>query len=113
MANTELQPGKLFYSISEVADILGEKVSLVRFWSDTFSKHVKPKRTQNKNNRIYDEAAVRNLQLIHHLVKEQGLTLEGAARRLDENKEGMDKRFEVISRLKNIREELQSIYEAM
>ena len=113
MATTELQPGKLFYSISEVADILGEKVSLVRFWSEYFSKFVKAKRTQNKNNRIYDEAAIRNLQLIHYLVKDQGMTLEGAARRLEENKEGLDNRFEVISRLEGIRAELQQIYETM
>lgn len=113
MATTELQPGKLFYSISEVADILGVNVSLVRYWSDTFEKYVKPKRTQNKNNRIYDEAAVKNLQLIYYLVKEQGMTLEGAARRLEENKEGLDNKSEVITRLKSIREELQSIYETM
>ncbi|MBO4768579.1 MAG: MerR family transcriptional regulator [Bacteroidales bacterium] len=113
MATTELQPGKLFYSISEVADILGVNVSLVRYWSDTFEKYVKPKRTQNKNNRIYDEAAVKNLQLIYYLVKEQGMTLEGAARRLEENKEGLDNKSEVITRLKGIREELQSIYETM
>ncbi len=113
MATTELQPGQLFYTISEVADILGEKVSLVRFWSDNFPKYVKPKRTQNKNNRIYDEAAIRNLQLIHYLVKEKGMTLEGAARRLEENKEGLDNRLEVVSRLKSIREELQQIYETI
>ncbi|MBR5056074.1 MAG: MerR family transcriptional regulator [Bacteroidales bacterium] len=113
MATTELQPGKLFYSISEVADILGVNVSLVRYWSDTFEKYVKPKRTQNKKNRIYDEAAVKNLQLIYYLVKEQGMTLEGAARRLEENKEGLDNKSEVITRLKGIREELQSIYETM
>ncbi|MBO4570777.1 MAG: MerR family transcriptional regulator [Bacteroidales bacterium] len=113
MATTELQPGKLFYSISEVAGILGEKVSLVRFWTDYFPKFVKAKRTRNKNNRIYDEAAVKNLQLIHYLVKEQGMTLEGAARRLEENKEGLDNRFEVITKLQGIRAELQQIYESM
>ncbi|MCR5326318.1 MAG: MerR family transcriptional regulator [Bacteroidales bacterium] len=113
METTELQPGKLFYSISEVADILGENVSLVRFWSDYFTKYVKPKRTQNKKNRIYDEDAIRNLQLIHYLVKEQGMTLEGAARRLDENKEGLDNKSEVINRLKGIRAELQRIYDTM
>lgn len=113
METTELNPDKLYYSISEVADILGETVSLVRFWSNSFSRYVKPKRTQNKNNRLYDAAAVRNLQLIHYLVKEQGMTLEGAARRLEENKEGLDNRLEVITRLKDIRAELQQIYESM
>lgn len=93
--------------------MLGESVSLVRFWSDTFSKYVRPKRTQNKKNRIYDKEAVGNLKLIHYLVKEKGMTLEGAARRLKENKEGLDNRIDVIDRLKGIRAELQQIYDDM
>ena len=43
---------KLFYSISEVADILGESVSLVRFWSNSFPKYIKPERNA-KGNRLY------------------------------------------------------------
>lgn len=113
METAELQPGKLYYSISEVAAILGESTSLVRFWSDKFSRYVRPKRTQNKKNRIYDEEAIRNLKLIHYLVKEQGMTLEGAANRLADNKEGLDNKSEVIERLKGIRSELQHIYEQM
>ena len=35
---------KLYYSIGEVAGILGETVSLVRFWSNSFPKFIKPKR---------------------------------------------------------------------
>lgn len=93
--------------------MLGENVSLVRFWSDTFPKYVKPKRTQNKKNRIYDKEAIANLKLIHYLVKEKGMTLEGAAKRLKENKEGLDNRSEVIDRLKGIRAELQQIYDMM
>ena len=105
MATTELQPGKLFYTISEVADILGEKVSLVRFWSDNFPKYVKPKRTQNKNNRIYDEAAIRNLQLIHYLVKEKGLTLDGTLKQLSADRRSVEARVKALESLKLIREQ--------
>lgn len=112
MENEESQD-KLFYGISEVADMLGENVSLVRFWSDTFEKYVKPKRTQNKKNRIYDKEAISNLKLIHYLVKEKGMTLDGAAKRLKENKAGLDNRADVIDRLKGIRAKLQQIYDSM
>lgn len=108
-----LVPGKLYYSISEVAAILGENTSLVRFWSDTFSRYVKTKRTPNKNNRMYDEKAIRNLKLIHYLVKEQGMTLEGASRRLQDNKDGLDNKIEIVDRLKAIRSELQQICSQM
>ena len=43
---------KLYYSIGEAADILGENVSLVRFWSDSFPKFLHPRRNA-KGNRMY------------------------------------------------------------
>ena len=111
---TELQSeDKLYYTISEVAAMLGENVSLIRFWSDTFPKYVRPKRTQNKKNRIYDKTAIANLRLIHQLVKEQGMTLEGAARKMAANKEGLDRRSEAIERLKGVRAELQHMYDLL
>ena len=87
--------------------------SLIRFWSDTFPKYVRPKRTQNKKNRIYDKTAIANLRLIHQLVKEQGMTLDGAARKMAANKEGLDRRSEAIERLKGVRAELQHIYDLL
>ena len=69
---------RLYYTISEVAQILGESVSLVRFWSNSFPKFVNPKRNA-KGNRLYTKADLEALSQIHYLVKEQGLTLEGAA----------------------------------
>lgn len=111
---TELQSeDKLYYTISEVAAMLGENVSLIRFWSDTFPKYVRPKRTQNKKNRIYDKTAIANLRLIHQLVKEQGMTLDGAARKMAANKEGLDRRSEAIERLKGVRAELQHMYDLL
>jgi len=100
---------KLYYQIGEVASILGESVSLVRFWTDNFPKWVKPKRTQNKNNRLYRPEDIRTLQLIHYLVKEQRMTLEGAARRIEENREGLDKKMEIVNKLKQIRASLEEV----
>ena len=70
---------KLYYPIGEVAEILGEAPSLVRFWTTTFEKFLKPRRNV-KGNRIYTVEEIDTLKQIHFLVKEQGLTLEGAAR---------------------------------
>ena len=43
---------KLYYTIGEAADILGESTSLVRFWSNSFPKYIKPKRNA-KGNRLF------------------------------------------------------------
>ena len=69
MPYKEYKPEKLYYSIGEVAEILGESTSLVRFWSDTFSDFVRPERNR-KGNRRFTPADVENLKIIHHLVKE-------------------------------------------
>ena len=109
----ELDSGKLYYSIGEVAELLGENVSLIRFWSDNFPKHVKPRRTANKRNRIYTADDVRALQTIHFLVKEKGMTLEGAARRMDADKVSADRGSELMTRLKDIRDRLQEVYDSI
>ena len=42
---------KLYYTIGEVSEILGESSSLVRFWTNSFSRYLKPKRN-DKGNRL-------------------------------------------------------------
>ncbi|MBQ7622987.1 MAG: MerR family transcriptional regulator [Bacteroidales bacterium] len=99
---------KLYYSISEVAEILGESVSLVRFWSNSFPKLVKPVRNA-KGNRQYTTCDIEALKQIHHLVKEKGLTLDGAARRLAADRKGVDRSVQVLDSLKEIRARLIDI----
>ncbi len=108
MAYKEYKPEKLYYSIGEVAELLGESTSLVRFWTDSFSSFVRPVRNA-KGDRKYTPKDIDNLRVIHHLVKDKKMTLEGAAARMKGNKEGLDNRAEVVQRLKGIKEMLQDI----
>ena len=108
MAYKEYKPEKLYYSIGEVAELLGESTSLVRFWTDSFSNFVRPERNA-KGDRKYTPKDIENLRIIHHLVKDKKMTLEGAAARMKGNKEGLDNRAEVVQRLKGIKEMLQDI----
>lgn len=112
MPYKEYKPEKLYYSIGEVAELLGESTSLVRFWSDTFSDFVRPERNR-KGNRRFTRADVDTLRLIHHLVKDMKMTLEGAAARLRNNREGLDNRAEVVERLRGIRESLLEISQSL
>lgn len=99
---------KLYYTIGEVSTLLSENTSLVRFWSDTFSAFIKPVRNK-KGNRLFTAKDVENFKLIHHFVKDLGMTLDGAKLRMKQNATGEDKRLEVISRLKQIRAKLLAV----
>ncbi len=107
----EKQSLKVYYSIGEVADMFGVNPSLIRFWEKEFDI-IRPHKNK-KGNRQFTKADIDNFHLIYHLVKEKGMTLKGAQLKLQKNKEETEQTFEVIKRLKNIREELISIKEQL
>lgn len=92
---------KLYYSIGEVAKMFGVNSSLIRFWDKEFDI-LKPKKNA-KGNRQFTQKDVDNLKIIYHLVKERGFTLEGAKKKLRENKEDTIDNQEIVERLKTIR----------
>ena len=98
---------KLYYSIGEVAKEFDVKVSLIRFWEKEFDL-LKPKKNK-KGNRMFTKDDIKNIRIIHHLVKERGFTLEGAKKKLAENKEDTVNSVEIISRLKEIKRFLQDL----
>ncbi|HNW49007.1 MAG: MerR family transcriptional regulator [Bacteroidales bacterium] len=108
MPYKEFKIEKLYYTIGEVAEILNENTSLVRFWAQKFPEFIKPARNK-KGNRLFTADDLSNFKLIYYLVKERGMTLEGAAKRLKDNKDGVDRRVDVITTLNNVKERLQEI----
>jgi len=102
---------KLYYSISEVSEMFNVNASLIRFWEKEFPV-IKPKKN-NKGNRFFTKQDIDNLHLIYHLVKERGMTLKGAKLKLKENKDGTEKNFEIVKKLKTIRQELLDIRAAL
>lgn len=98
---------KLYYSIGEVAQMFGVKESLLRFWEKEFPQ-IKPKKTVN-GKRQYQKEDIETIRLVYHLVKEKGMTLPGARQRLNDNKEGTIRNFEIVKRLTAIKEELNAI----
>lgn len=97
-------PEKLYYSIGEVADAFGVNASLIRFWEKEFDV-IKPKKNA-KGNRKFTKEDIRNLELIYHLVKERGFTLEGAKIHLKEERQKTLSNFEIIRKLENIKSTL-------
>jgi len=95
---------KLFYSIGEVAAMFDVNESLLRFWEKEFDT-IKPKKNA-KGTRSYTKADIEDIRLIYHLVKERGMTLVGAKKRIKEEKRNVTAQVELIDRLKKIKGEL-------
>lgn len=98
---------KVFFSIGEVAEMVGENTSLIRYWENQFDA-LKPHKNK-KGTRLFTREDIDTIKLIHYLVKERGLTLKGAKQKLKENREETIQNFEIVKKLKAIREELASI----
>lgn len=104
---------KLYYNIHEVAAMLGPDIneSALRYWEKEFVQ-LAPRKV-GRGVRQYTQKDIDLLKLIYHLVKEKGLTLKAAKSRLAVNKKNTDKNFEVVSRLKQIRNELMDMKQAL
>lgn len=100
-------PEKMYYSIGEVAEAFGVNSSLIRFWEKEFDV-LKPKKNA-KGNRKFSKEDIKNLELIYHLVKERGFTLEGAKIHLKEGRHKTLNNFEIIRKLENVKAELIKI----
>ena len=98
--------------MGEVAQMLGQEPSAVRYWSNIFSKYVKPERNA-KGNRLFHPQDVECLKTVQYLLKEQGMTLDGVARRLASDKAGVDKTMAVVESLTRIKTQLEEIYSSL
>jgi DNA-binding transcriptional MerR regulator len=96
-------PDKLYYGIGEVSKAFNVNASLIRYWEKEFDE-LKPKKN-SKGTRRYSSIDIEKLQIIHHLVKEKGYTLEGAKDQL----KILNKNFEIIKKLEKIKANLINI----
>tara|TARA_B110000503_G_scaffold137497_1_gene221784 strand:- start:2699 stop:3034 length:336 start_codon:yes stop_codon:yes gene_type:complete len=102
---------KLYYSIGEVSKMFDVNTSLIRFWEKEFSI-LKPKKNA-KGNRLFTQKDVDNLHIIYNLVKERGFTLEGAKKKMKENKSDSINEAEMLKSLKKIRSFLLDLKEEL
>ncbi|MDR1764081.1 MAG: MerR family transcriptional regulator [Dysgonamonadaceae bacterium] len=99
-----LEQKKILYSIAEVAEMFGINQSALRYWEKEFDT-VKPQKSE-KGTRYYREKDIEEIRLIYNLIKEKGMTILGAKKKLKENRESLVKTSEIVSRLKAVRDEL-------
>ncbi len=107
MKSIELNPDKLFYTIGEVASMFEVNTSLIRFWEKEFDI-IKPKKNA-KGNRLFTPTDIENFKLIYYFVKELGLTLDGAKKKLKEGKDDTASKMEIVEKLTAIKAQLQNL----
>lgn len=98
---------KLYYTIGEVAKMFDVNTSLIRFWEKEFDI-IKPQKNK-KGNRLFTPEDVKNFQIIYHLVKERGYTLQGAKDKLKGNKESISSEAKIAETLQYLKSFLLEI----
>lgn len=89
-----------YYSIGEVAGMFGVNTSLIRYWANEFDM-VQPRKNR-KGDRHFRPTDIKNLLLIHELLRRKKLTIEGAKEFLKNNKKSQEK-LALIQSLRKIR----------
>lgn len=102
---------KLFFTIGEVAEMFNVNTSLIRYWEKEFDI-IKPKKNK-KGNRLFTQQDIDNFHIIYHLVKERGMTLKGAQKKIKENKNEAEHNFEIIQSLEGIKKMLLEVKETI
>ncbi|MEL6341574.1 MAG: MerR family transcriptional regulator [Myxococcota bacterium] len=80
-ADTPAPPEKLYFRIGEVASMLGVDTHVVRYWESEFK--LNPHRSAS-GQRLYRKIEVSTFMRIKHLLHEEGYTIAGARRVLNE-----------------------------
>ncbi len=100
---------KLYYSISEVSELLELTPSTIRFWEKEFDQ-LKPTKNK-KGNRLFTKKDIEHLKNIIQLVKEKGYTIQGAREQLRQKTPVIPPHAnaEVISKLQAIKSQLEDL----
>ncbi len=90
----------MYYSIGEVAEMLGVNTSMLRFWETEF-KELRPVKNK-RGTRSYTQQDIDLLRRIHYLTKECGLTLDGARQQLKSDK-APDRNLQIVETLTELK----------
>ena len=112
MALNENKNLKLYYSIKEVAEMLGVNESLLRYWEKEFP-HLRPKVVSTNKVRQYTEKDIEQLKVIYNLVKERGFKLAAARKYMNANRQGAERSSDVLNTLISVRDELKELKKLM
>lgn len=99
---------KLYYSIKEVAKMIGVNESTLRYWETAFPQ-LRPKTVAATKVRQYTEKDIEEIKVIYNLIKVRGFKIAAARNYLRENRQSVDKSSEVLDTLISVREQLKEL----
>jgi len=105
----ELQ-GKMYYSISEAAELVGVEPYVLRFWEKEFP-HLKAKKNR-AGNRKYKPDDIQRVTRIKRLLHDEGYTIDGVRKLLKKEgrKAGTDPNTKKVKAiLREIRDDIKDI----
>lgn len=103
---------KVYYTIGEVSKMFNANTSLIRYWEKEFPS-IKPKKN-GRGNRMFTKKDIETIKKIHFLVKDRGMTLEGAKKHLKTHTpENGVANFEVIKILQNLKKTILELKDAL
>ena len=111
VSKNKKQIEKIFFTIGEVAQLLGVTPSSIRYWENNFDD-LKPQKSSG-GTRLFSKDDIETLKLINYLVKERGLTIKGAQLKLKQNRSDTVHTWEIVKRLQTVREKLVDIKNGM
>jgi DNA-binding transcriptional MerR regulator len=99
---------KIYFSIREVSEMVGEVESTLRYWEGEFQDIISPKRNEG-GTRFYAEKDIDDIRLVQFLLRDRKLTIEGARKILKNNKEPAAKQAKLMKHLRHIHGELKEL----
>lgn len=101
------KPTKVFYSLREVAKEVDEPKSTITYWEKTFDG-ISPTLTDGGTRR-YRQKDIDRLLLIRSLLRERGLTIEGAKKELKKSGNDLEIRQDIHKRLQHCVQQLREL----
>jgi DNA-binding transcriptional MerR regulator len=108
---------KLYYSISEVAEITGLEPYVLRFWEKEFPL-LRPKKNR-AGNRSYQQKDIDLINQIKHLLYDEGYTIDGAKSKLktlrheDEEAKLVTEKMRLKNLMMEVKKELSELLEIL
>ncbi|MBT3282211.1 MerR family transcriptional regulator [Flavobacteriaceae bacterium] len=100
-------PEKKYYSISEVAIHFNVNTSLLRYWEKEFDQ-INPL-IKSSGIRKFTRENIETISLIYTMLKKDGLTIQGAKKKLKSKDISDSENLTILKKLNKIKEELRSL----
>jgi DNA-binding transcriptional MerR regulator len=97
----DINENKLYFSITEVAQMFTVNASLLRFWEKEFT-HIKLRKNK-KGDRLYTKQDIEQIGTIYYLTKERRFTLEGTREYLKKEHKTISKEKDLVNQLQELK----------